>query len=86
MPEYSASPQQEKLRPQNLIGDGGSVLVPGERTAIRKDMMEGLGGSALAGAIASIREPAMANGIGPRAESHVSSAYSADIQSQQANE
>lgn len=32
------------------------------------------------------REPATAHALGPRNESHASSAYSADIQSQQANE
>lgn len=81
MHDYEAgSPSKEKLRPQNLIGAGGSVLIPGERTG-SKEL-----GDAYGGALTVTREPATAKGIGPRNESHASSTYSADIQSQQANE
>ena len=70
----TGSPSKEKLRPQNLVGAGGSVLVPGERTG-SKEL-----GAPYGGALTVSREPATAKGI-TRNESHASSTYSADIAS-----
>ena len=57
------------------------MVVAGERSGARVGELDGPGGS-----LVERREPATAQAIGPRNESHVSSALSADIQSQQANE
>lgn len=81
MHDYEAgSAGKDKMRPTNLIGAGGSVLMPEERTG-SKELSDGL-----AGAHRKQREPATAHGMGPRHGSQASSTFSADIASQQANE
>jgi len=74
--------KQSTLEPYNLVGPGGSVLVPGADIPARSS-------KELLGEYEEQnrqREPVASHGLGARKESHASSAYSADIQSQHANE
>lgn len=74
--------KQATLEPYNLVGPGGSEVVPGADlpAGSSKELLEDYDMQN------GRREPVTAHGLGARKESHASSAYSADIQSQHANE